>query len=135
MAQSDVDPDLLGRLVNEWQDRLRRGERLDLDDYISRYPQLANEIRELFPGIVALEDLKGDVLNQSVAHSAATTAAKTRRLERVGDYRILRELGRGGMGVVYEAEQESLGRRVALKVLPSGALLDPRQQKRFEREA
>jgi serine/threonine protein kinase len=53
----------------------------------------------------------------------------------LGDYRILREIGRGGMGVVYEAEQESLCRHVALKVLPGHALLDPRQVARFHREA
>jgi serine/threonine protein kinase len=47
----------------------------------------------------------------------------------------VREIGRGGMGVVYEAEQESLGRRVALKVLPPGGLIDPRHVKRFQREA
>src|SRR5262249_50947861 len=67
--------------------------------------------------------------------TGAPAPASPPRLERLGDYRILREVGRGGMGVVYEAEQVSLGRHVALKVLPSHALLDPRQLQRFQREA
>jgi len=54
---------------------------------------------------------------------------------RLGEFRLLREIGRGGMGVVYEAEQESLGRRVALKVLPAHLLTDAQQVRRFEREA
>ena len=53
----------------------------------------------------------------------------------LGDFRILRELGRGGMGVVYEAEQISLGRHVALKVLPFAAMLDKQQLARFKNEA
>ncbi|HEX5273305.1 MAG TPA: serine/threonine-protein kinase, partial [Gemmataceae bacterium] len=56
-------------------------------------------------------------------------------LERLGDFRILREIGRGGMGVVYEAEQVSLGRHVALKVLPRQMLANARTRQRFEREA
>jgi serine/threonine protein kinase len=53
----------------------------------------------------------------------------------LGEYRLLREIGRGGMGIVYEAEQASLGRRVALKVLPAGAALDEQLAIRFLREA
>src|SRR5436305_8662687 len=53
----------------------------------------------------------------------------------LGDFRLVREIGRGGMGVVYEAVQISLGRRVALKVLPFAATLDARQLRRFENEA
>jgi serine/threonine protein kinase len=53
----------------------------------------------------------------------------------LGDFQILREIGRGGMGIVYEAVQLSLGRRVALKVLPQAATLDPKQLQRFQNEA
>lgn len=70
--------------------------------------------------------------SRSVSDSGWTDTTNAGRL---GDFRLLREVGRGGMGIVYEAEQESLGRRVALKVLPSGALCDPKHVRRFEREA
>src|SRR5262249_21961438 len=56
-------------------------------------------------------------------------------LRQIGDYQVLREIGRGGMGVVYEAEQVSLGRRVALKILPGHAVGDRKTQERFRREA
>ncbi len=62
-------------------------------------------------------------------------AADSPEIGRLGDFRLLREVGRGGMGVVYEAEQISLRRRVALKVLPFAAAIDPRQLQRFQNEA
>jgi serine/threonine-protein kinase len=78
-------------------------------------------------------------LKRSAARAAASPVAPARdpRLEAgvLGDYRIVREVGRGGMGVVYEAEQLSLHRRVALKVLPMAAAMDGRQLQRFQLEA
>src|SRR5262249_3331057 len=105
-----------------------------LTEYASRYPELAEEIRDLFPALVMMEDVRpgSEKLPGTAAEALAAGGPK---LERVGDYRVLREVGRGGMGVVYEAEQESLRRHVALKVLPSHALLDPKQVQRFQREA
>src|SRR5262249_60276724 len=66
---------------------------------------------------------------------AEKTASAATELGQLGEYRLLREVGRGGMGIVYEAEQLSLHRRVALKVLPFAATLDPRQLQRFKLEA
>src|SRR5271167_4571379 len=54
---------------------------------------------------------------------------------RLGDFEIVHELGHGGMGVVYEARQVSLNRRVALKVLSGGLNLTSKAVQRFRREA
>jgi eukaryotic-like serine/threonine-protein kinase len=122
------------RLAEDFLDRKRRGEQPSVSEYVDRHPDLAEEIRDLFPALLMMEEL-GDGSGGTTGSLAADGAAAGTRLSRLGDYRILREIGRGGMGVVYEAEQESLGRRVALKVLSAGALLDPKQVRRFEREA
>jgi serine/threonine protein kinase len=119
-------------LADDFLRRQRGGERPTLEDYCRRHPELADEIREVFPVLIRMEDLRSDGPDDSTGGVAVHTAT---RLERLGDYRILREVGRGGMGVVYEAEQESLGRRVALKVLPDAALADAQQVLRFQREA
>src|SRR5262245_53340799 len=122
---------LLNRLADEFAARYRQGERPSLQEYAERHPELADDIRELFPALVEIEQVKED--QQEVSGPAATGPLPP--LERLGDYRILREIGHGGMGVVYEAEQISLGRRVALKVLPQKLLADARTRQRFEREA
>jgi WD40 repeat protein/serine/threonine protein kinase/tetratricopeptide (TPR) repeat protein len=131
-ASSDRNP--VEALAEDFLERFRRGERPALSEYTTRYPALAAEIRELFPALVMLEGVRPGSVTESRSEPLITSAAGT-RLERLGDYRILREVGRGGMGIVYEAEQESLGRHVALKVLPTHSLLDVRHLQRFRREA
>jgi eukaryotic-like serine/threonine-protein kinase len=128
---SDRDP--VEELAEEFVERYRRGERPFLPEHTDRYPQWAGKIRSLFPALVMMEKARPDPAELAGPDSRPRAAEVP--LERLGDYRILRELGRGGMGVVYEAEQESLGRHVALKVLASHAVLDPRQLQRFRREA
>jgi eukaryotic-like serine/threonine-protein kinase len=135
MNEPNSDRDPVEVLAEEFRERLRRGERPDVEEYARLHPDLAEQIRDLFPALLMVEDLKGAVAPDLTAAGALPSPSTAGPLERLGDYRILREVGRGGMGVVYEAEQESLGRRVALKVLPAGALADSRQRKRFEREA
>jgi serine/threonine protein kinase len=133
-ADESERDDLLDRLVEEFAARLRRGERPAVKEYTDRFPDLADEIRELFPALAQVEKAKEICQDWDEAERADASAA-TPPPAQVGDYRIVREIGRGGMGIVYEAEQVSLGRRVALKVLPSPAGRDGTTLARFRREA
>src|SRR5262245_22927921 len=126
---------LVLELAEEFLDRYRAGQRPPLKEYIDRHPELADEIREVFPAMAMMEHIA--IADESLAGepTGAAPPLQAPSLDQLGDFRILREVGRGGMGVVYEAEQESLGRLVALKILSASALLDAKHVRRFEREA
>jgi serine/threonine protein kinase/tetratricopeptide (TPR) repeat protein len=131
MADPNAERDPLEVLAADYMERLRQGQSPSIEEYTAQHPDLAGEIRELFPTIAVTERLKARQARSSDGRATLGSA----RLERLGDFRLIREIGRGGMGVVFEAEQESLGRRVAVKVLPHQVLVDGRHLKRFQREA
>ena len=120
--------------------RIDRYQRLDSQDrpaakkeLISEFPHLANDLEACLNGLNLIEGYGPDLYGG--APEPATSELELPDREDLGDFRIIREIGRGGMGVVYEAEQRSLGRRVALKVLPYAAFLDTIRLQRFRQEA
>jgi serine/threonine protein kinase len=130
MADSSADRDPLDRLAEEFVARYRAGGRPSVEEFAARLPGRGDEVRELFPALVELEQLKPATGGATAPHAASEPP-----LGRLGEFHILREVGRGGMGVVYEAVQDPLGRHVALKVLSAGSLAGSRRLDRFRREA
>jgi serine/threonine protein kinase/WD40 repeat protein len=133
MADSSPDREPLEELAESFLARFRAGERPSLTEYTVAHPELADQIRSLFPALVEMEQA-GSVIEPSTGPAPLSANGGVIR-ESLGDYRIIREVGRGGMGVVYEAVQESLGRHVALKVFAPWARADPKLIERFGREA
>ncbi len=101
---------------------------------LAKYQDVADELAGCLDALDFINDVAPQ-LGQPSHGAAGRGAPSIAPLATLGDFRIIRELGRGGMGVVYEAQQLSLGRRVALKVLPFAAMLDKQQLKRFKNEA
>jgi WD40 repeat protein/serine/threonine protein kinase len=129
---SEADP--FGQIADEFVEAFRQGKRPSVEEFARRDPAHADEIRDMLPALVLMEQAKTADDSPGQERPAPVSAAAL-SLQQLGDYQLLREVGRGGMGVVYEAQQLSLGRHVAIKVLPPHALLDPRQLGRFQREA
>ena len=121
--------DELARVLEAYIAELEAGRAVDTRRLMAEHPAIADRLRVCL-GSLRLVERAADAV--AIPRGAPDHAGPERRL---GDYRILREVGRGGMGVVYEAEQISLRRRVALKVLPFAAAIDPRQLQRFQLEA
>jgi serine/threonine protein kinase len=126
--------DKLEHVLADYLERLELGEAPDTNTILAEYPELADELRVNFAKLAALHRAavgmtdRGETLDQLCLSNF--TEQRT-----LGDFRLIRPIGRGGMGVVYEAEQISLARRVALKTLPLAAVLDPKQLARFKNEA
>jgi serine/threonine protein kinase len=117
---------LVGRIADEFTQRLNRGERPSIEEYVQKHPEISDVLREVLPALGLLR--RPDV-------EAALAETDPIMAEPLGDFRLIREIGRGAMGIVYEAEQLSLKRRVAVKILPCAAALDPRRLERFKVEA
>ena len=125
LAAKEVE-NLLAEVVDEFMDRIRLGDQPDIEEYALRNPSIGKLLRELLPALQVMGPASLPANNAS--GSAAVPGC-------LGDFYILRQIGQGGMGIVYEAEQISLVRRVALKVLPFASTLDAKQLQRFQNEA
>jgi serine/threonine protein kinase len=110
------------------------GQEPKRDEFLARHAAIADELLDYLDGLDLVLSAQDDDLlaTDDMENSPSEDLTPSMRL---GEYRIIREIGRGGMGVVYEAEQLALGRRVALKVLPSAVSMDSRQRQRFQLEA
>jgi eukaryotic-like serine/threonine-protein kinase len=117
----------LARVLDDYLAAIEAGEMVNPDVLVAAHPDMAGRLR----ACISVLEAASRVEARADAAAAVEPAADTR----LGDFRIRRMLGRGAMGIVFEAEQASLRRRVALKVLPFAAALDPQQLQRFQIEA
>jgi serine/threonine protein kinase len=132
-SASGLDDPRVVRAAQEYLAQAETGGKPSLSEFVARYPDIAEPLGRCLAGLEFVQ-AAAPHLSQPLDGVAPADGggAVTGTL---GDFRLIREVGRGGMGVVYEAEQISLGRRVALKVLPFAATMDPRHLQRFYNEA
>lgn len=118
-------------LAEEYLQRRQNGERVTIEDYATSHPEIADDIRDVFPALEALNSLTTDWKRgvQDLERQGPELPFQ------LGDYLLEREIGRGGMGIVYEAQNTNLQRRVAVKLLKTTSLTTPKEFRRFHQEA
>src|SRR5258708_1560926 len=126
------DPRLL-QAVQEYRTEVEAGRRPDRRAFADRFPELRDAMTPYLEALDAVHAASPMLQQHSAGRTAVSDVGDV--AAPLGDFRIVREIGRGGMGVVYEAIQLSLGRKVALKVLSFAAALDPKHLRRFQNEA
>jgi serine/threonine protein kinase/tetratricopeptide (TPR) repeat protein len=118
----------MAQALKEYLASLEGGARLDPKVFAARFPELGEELYDHLMNLELMQRAASDMRPMACSNSLQLVA------QTLGDFHILREVGRGGMGVVYEAVQLSLGRRVALKILAQSGEVDEKRLKRFKNE-
>lgn len=125
----------LAALLNEMSDATRQGQEVDVEAYCQQYPGLADELRELW-GMLLIADVAGNSQEaDTLSGDGEWTGSIFKLPYQFGDYELLEEVGRGGMGVVFRAHQKSLKRDVAVKMILRGELASDADRERFQVEA
>ena len=132
-ASESLRQERLSQAIDEFYAAIDAGQLIDRETLLQKYADIADELDDCLHNLDFIQQITPQLATGAVEQDGDIATASPRA--HLGDFRILRELGRGGMGVVYEAEQLSIGRRVALKVLPFAAMLDKQQLNRFKNEA
>jgi serine/threonine protein kinase len=134
-ADPDEDDPRVVRAAQEYLAALEAGHKLNRQEFLARHADIAGPLAECLSALEFVHSVSPRLEERPAEPAPEDSASGLGLATPLGDFRLLREIGRGGMAVVYEAEQLSLGRRIALKVLPFALTLDPRQLQRFKNEA
>lgn len=140
LPSRETSENMLVQAIKEYQTALDSGDPPDREAFLAGYAEIATVLADCLDNLEFMRNIAPQLTDQNATSagrgSPDSAAAPTAGLQhQLGDFRIIREVGRGGMGVVYEAEQISMSRHVALKVLPFAAVLDQKVLQRFRSEA